>query len=264
VGTKPKIPVWKWREAILRSDLPALTKLLLLAISHHLSDATVGRTIRAKDLARETGMSERSITTHIKNAVKAGLLSAVYVHDAKGHRSAYNFTPIMPEIDEGLSENDAPRMSDLDAPNADSQVRLDANDDNLSAADAGRESGLGAGDAPQVSFQEKSFLSFQEREPRAPKHRRKGGAKTILPETAELDPGSDAMRFALEKGLTETEAIEEFRRFRDYQRSHAKPYADQFAAWRNWLSMRDKFKPRSNGTARVSDRDRARKAFMEG
>jgi len=69
------------------------------------------------------------------------------------------------------------------------------------------------------------------------------------------------MRIALEMGLTEAEAIREFQAFRDYQRANGKPYADQLAAWRNWLRNRDKFKPRTNG--RTSAGDRARQAFME-
>jgi hypothetical protein len=245
----------------VRTTAPPLTKLLCLAIAHHLSNANKSWILKAKTLARETGMSERSITTHIEKAEKLGLLSASFVHDAKGHRSALKFTPAFPQSMSDLAASVADSDERLDANPALSASSLDASGADLAAGAAGR---LPAGDAPQVSFPEYCFHSSFPKERAQGSSRRSAPRRQGIDPTAELDPDSEGMAFALQAGLSASEACEEFRKFKDHHNSKNNKFADIMAAWRNWVRRSIEFRTRSNGTARVSATDRARKAFMEG
>jgi len=63
---------WSWRHAILNSSLPATTRHVLLTISCHMNDLGEGSYPTTAQLAGETGLSERSVCTHIEVAREAG------------------------------------------------------------------------------------------------------------------------------------------------------------------------------------------------
>lgn len=69
-----KIPVWSWRQAVAKTKVPTLTKALCWAIANYLSDAGKGAWPSLKTLIDDTGMSERSITEHLRKAETARLL----------------------------------------------------------------------------------------------------------------------------------------------------------------------------------------------
>jgi hypothetical protein len=73
---KTKIPVWSWRDAIAKADVPPLTKLVCYDISRYLSDAGKGWRIPVKDIIRDTGLGNQAVANHLRNAVDAGLLIA--------------------------------------------------------------------------------------------------------------------------------------------------------------------------------------------
>jgi Helix-turn-helix domain len=68
-------PVWTWRSAIREADVPSLTKLVCLVIADYLNDASDRCWPSVKRLMHETGLSNRSMSTHLQNAVEAGLLA---------------------------------------------------------------------------------------------------------------------------------------------------------------------------------------------
>jgi hypothetical protein len=252
------------------------TKLVCYALARHFSDAAKPWPVPVTQIMADTGMSNRAVADHIQLAIEAGLLKLERKHNSAGHRSITEYTAAFPDgspnhLDDeaslspnepassrerGLSENPSPRLSE---PTSFSRARLSEPDDILNEPASPSLSERGS----RQDFPSEDFPSFPEIEPRAQRRRRKCAMKTILPEDAELDPESDAMRVALEMGLTKAEAIEEFRRFRDYQHAHDKPYANQFAAWRNWLRRSREYRLTPKGRGRSSLADLASAASEE-
>lgn len=76
---------WTWRHAIIKSELPATTRHVLLTISCFMNEVGGGCYPTTKDLAAATGLSERAICTHIKAAAKAGWL-VVSEHGFRGQK----------------------------------------------------------------------------------------------------------------------------------------------------------------------------------
>jgi hypothetical protein len=65
---------WSWRQAILKSNLQATTKLVLLAISTYMNDHGEGCYPSQDQIALDTSLSRRAVITHIELAVQAGFL----------------------------------------------------------------------------------------------------------------------------------------------------------------------------------------------
>lgn len=78
-----KITVWSWRHAVLKSGLPAPTRHLLLTLSCYMNDLGDGCYPTVETLVENTGLSKRSIITHIAMAVDAGWLEK-RLHGFKG------------------------------------------------------------------------------------------------------------------------------------------------------------------------------------
>lgn len=76
---------WTWRHAILQSSLPSATRLTLLAISCHMNDLGDGCYPSMELLAKETGLSKRSIITHIAVASQMGFLQ-ISQHGFEGRK----------------------------------------------------------------------------------------------------------------------------------------------------------------------------------
>lgn len=66
--------VWSWRSAIQKSDLQSTTKLVLFNLSVHMSDAGESCFPSTKLQAKSTGLSERSVCTHLDLAEEAGFI----------------------------------------------------------------------------------------------------------------------------------------------------------------------------------------------
>lgn len=70
----PDNRAWSWRHALLKSDLPATTRHVLLTISCFMNDVGGGCYPTQEQLAEATGLSDRAVRQHIDTAVKAGWL----------------------------------------------------------------------------------------------------------------------------------------------------------------------------------------------
>lgn len=70
----PDNRAWSWRHALLKSDLPATTRHVLLTISCFMNDVGGGCYPTQEQIAEATGLSDRAVRQHIDTAVKAGWL----------------------------------------------------------------------------------------------------------------------------------------------------------------------------------------------
>jgi hypothetical protein len=86
-------PLFGWRWEVLRSNLPSTTRLVLLTISIHMDDRgqTNGKlSPTTLTLADETGLTERTVCTHIQVAREKGWVLTTAVGSAQGWKhSAY-------------------------------------------------------------------------------------------------------------------------------------------------------------------------------
>ncbi|CAB3742691.1 hypothetical protein LMG24238_06924 [Paraburkholderia sediminicola] len=88
---------WTWRHAIISSPLPSTTRHVLLTLSCHVNDAGEPAYPSTALLATETGLSERSVVTHLQDAAALGWL-IVQKHGYGGQRWARNqYYPRVPD-----------------------------------------------------------------------------------------------------------------------------------------------------------------------
>lgn len=93
---KIRRPVWTWRDAVFKTDIPSSTKLVCLAIAQHLSDAGVCCWPSVKTLMKMTGLSNTSIAKHLVLAEGAGLVSIERVVGADGVYAQNVYSPRFP------------------------------------------------------------------------------------------------------------------------------------------------------------------------
>lgn len=88
---------WSWRNAILKSDLSATTKHVLLVISCHMNDMGEGCYPSTRRISELASLSERSVCTHIDAAAEASWLQVVR-HGFDGQKWArHEYRPLWPE-----------------------------------------------------------------------------------------------------------------------------------------------------------------------
>lgn len=76
---------WTWRHAILESDLPAITRHVLLTIGCYMNDVGGGCYPTVEALVTATGLSDRGVRKHIAIAREAGWL-IVREHGFRGQK----------------------------------------------------------------------------------------------------------------------------------------------------------------------------------
>lgn len=91
------IPVWCWRDAIFESDAAPLTRLVCLAIARYLADCGKGCFPNVETLQDDTGLSNKSITTHLKLAEAAGLLVVNRRKGPDGRNLGHVYLPKFPD-----------------------------------------------------------------------------------------------------------------------------------------------------------------------
>ena len=91
-----QIPVWTWRDAVRQCAIPPLTKLVCYSIANYLSDVGAGCFPGIATLMRDTGLSNRSLATHIQNAVDAGLLTLERRKGSNGRHLVTHYLPRFP------------------------------------------------------------------------------------------------------------------------------------------------------------------------
>jgi hypothetical protein len=94
--SKQLIPVWSWRDAIAKANVPPLTKLVCYDISRYLSDAGKSWRVPVKDIMRDTGLSNWAVAAHLKHAVDAGLLVIKREIGPSGQRGVSRYVPRFP------------------------------------------------------------------------------------------------------------------------------------------------------------------------
>ena len=101
-----KQTAWSWRHAILKSSLPSTTRHVLLTLSCHMNDVGEGCFPSTKTLAMETGLSERSVCTHLELAETRGWITREQ-HGFRGSKWKRNeYRPMWPS-----DETDEPSLS---------------------------------------------------------------------------------------------------------------------------------------------------------
>lgn len=90
-----QVPVWTWRDAIRQAKVPTLTKTICWALANYISDVGEGCYPGVKRLMADTGMSNRSVATHLQNAVDAGLL---HIERAERRAGRYGRTTYLPRF----------------------------------------------------------------------------------------------------------------------------------------------------------------------
>lgn len=95
MSTAPQIPVWTWRDAVRQTAVPPLTKLVCYSIANYLADVGQGCFPSIRTLIADTGLSNRSLATHIRGAVAAGLL---VVERKTGRDGRYQLTRYLPRF----------------------------------------------------------------------------------------------------------------------------------------------------------------------
>lgn len=91
-----KIPVWGWTGAVVQSNIAPLTKLVLLCLSRYFSEAGKGWRVPVATIIKETGLSNRSVATHLQLASEAKLLTIKREIGPKGHREVTTYIPRFP------------------------------------------------------------------------------------------------------------------------------------------------------------------------
>lgn len=88
---------WTWRHAILKSNLKSPTRHVLLTLSCFMNDVGGGCYPTTKKIAVATGLSERSVCTHLDIAHKGGWINRKR-HGFAGQKWAnYEYEPSFPE-----------------------------------------------------------------------------------------------------------------------------------------------------------------------
>lgn len=104
---------WTWRHAVLKSSLPATTRHVLLTISCFMNEVGGGCYPTTKQIADATGLSERSVCTHIDVAAKAGWIR-VSQHGFRGQGWRNNqYEAAWPDGQKGTEPASAPEAEAL-------------------------------------------------------------------------------------------------------------------------------------------------------
>jgi hypothetical protein len=92
---------WTWRHAIIRSDLPATTRHVLLTISCFMNEMGEGCYPTQQRLAEATGLTERAIRTHLEIAEEKGWIRRQQ-HGFRGQRwRNHTYSAAWPERQDG-------------------------------------------------------------------------------------------------------------------------------------------------------------------
>jgi hypothetical protein len=111
---KPYQRFFTWRTAILESSLPATTRHVLLTLSCHMNDAGESCFPSIERLSRETGLSTRSVSTHLGKAREAGWIKSG-LHGYGGRQWARNEYRISWPPSWGEEPSSVPRPDGLES-----------------------------------------------------------------------------------------------------------------------------------------------------
>lgn len=102
---------WTWRHLIIKSDLPSTTRHVLLTLSCFMNDVGGGCYPTQEQLAEATGLTDRSVRTHLELAESAGWLKRTE-HGFRGQRwrntEYFALWPDLLDVDKGEEARSAP------------------------------------------------------------------------------------------------------------------------------------------------------------
>ncbi|MGO4449072.1 helix-turn-helix domain-containing protein [Phyllobacterium sp. TAF24] len=110
---------WSWRHAIIKSDLQATTRHVLLTISCFMNDMGDGCYPTQEQISEATGLSDRSVRTHLELAEKAGWIK-VSEHGFRGqkwrnHQYVASW-PDTPDVEKGAEPASGPFVEGAEPP----------------------------------------------------------------------------------------------------------------------------------------------------
>lgn len=94
------VPVWCWRDAIRKADVAPLTKHVCNCLANYLSDCGTGCWPSVTALMVDSGLSNRSIATHLAAAADAGLIVIERRKGADGRHQRTVYLPRFPDAAE--------------------------------------------------------------------------------------------------------------------------------------------------------------------
>jgi len=97
MSDEQRVPVWSWRDAIRKATVPSLTKLVLYTLSTYLSDVGDGCYPSMRTLMADTGLSNKSLATHLQNAADAGMLAIRRTRKSDGTLGRNIYLPRFPD-----------------------------------------------------------------------------------------------------------------------------------------------------------------------
>jgi len=104
--TNAREPIlFRWRKAIMNSNLPSTQRYVLHVVGFHMNGDGGECFPSTKLLARETGLSERTVVTHLMDARKKGWLRVTERREGKAWKH-HSYTPGFPQ---GTEADSAPK-----------------------------------------------------------------------------------------------------------------------------------------------------------
>lgn len=119
------VPVWCWRDAIRKADVAPLTKHVCNCLANYLSDCGTGCWPSVTALMVDSGLSNRSVATHLAAAAEAGLIVIERRKGADGRHRRTVYLPRFPDAAE-LARTPADMVDDPREPpsRGDFQVKM--------------------------------------------------------------------------------------------------------------------------------------------
>lgn len=88
--------IWGWEDAITKSNLEPMTRLVLLTLRTYMNAKNEQCFPGAKKIAKSSGMSLRSVFTHLHKAEKAGFVVITKKKNHKGGHDSNEYTASYP------------------------------------------------------------------------------------------------------------------------------------------------------------------------
>ena len=105
--------IWGWEDAITKSNLEPMTRLVLLTLRTYMNAKNEQCFPGAKKIAQSSGMCLRSVFTHLDKAEKAGFVVITKKKNHKGGHDSNEYTASYPHAGDAL-----PLMQEVHDPHA--------------------------------------------------------------------------------------------------------------------------------------------------
>ena len=211
------IPVLSWRAKVVKTRLPATTKLVLLTLATHMNDHGEGCFPGIKLLMAECSLSNRAVITHLEKARDAGWIT-VSKHGFSGQQWARN--------DYRISE---PKGSELESPPLEKAVNL--------MPEGGEPHDVKA--VNEVHTNSSVNSSVNSSLPKQPKIN--GKRRSGLSPDWEIEEDDPCHLYAKSKGMTWAQMEIEEEQFKNHHIAKGNVMVDWQAAWRTWVNNWVKF-----------------------